>query len=198
MGTKDKIMEESLKLFLEKGFSDVSLSEIKQASNITTGGFYHYFHSKDDLLIAVIEKYLFNYFNFTVRKLRECRGTPQEKLRAIMLSIIGDAQLSDSVIIDYQTLHMLLMEGVKKFKPVRQQYSEFFHSLLNFITEIVEEGIAQGTIRNDIDPSELANAIETAMVGNVLMGIAMPEIPLKTRISLTSERIWEFISTDPG
>ncbi len=53
MGTKNRIMEESLKLFLKNGFSDVSLSEIKQSSNITTGGFYHYFQKqkKDDLLI---------------------------------------------------------------------------------------------------------------------------------------------------
>lgn len=193
METKNKIMEEALKLFLKKGFSDVSLSEIKQASNITTGGFYHYFHSKDDLLIAVIEKYIFDYFNSTVGKVRECRGTPQEKLQIVMLSLLGDAQLSDSVIIDYKTLHMLLMEGVKKFEPVREQYSEFYRTLLNFIKDIVDEGVAQGTIRKDINSTDLATAIETTMVGNILMGIAMPEISLKNRINLTIDNLWEFI-----
>jgi AcrR family transcriptional regulator len=118
-------MEESLKLFLKNGFSDVSLSEIKQSSNITTGGFYHYFQSKDDLLIEVIETYIFDYFKSTMLRLRKCTGTPQDKLKIVMLSLIGDAHLSDSVIIDYRTLHMLLMEGVKKFKPVSEKYSEF-------------------------------------------------------------------------
>jgi len=187
-------MEESLKLFLKNGFSDVSLSEIKQSSNITTGGFYHYFQSKDDLLIEVIETYIFDYFKSTMLRLRKCTGTPQDKLKIVMLSLIGDAHLSDSVIIDYRTLHMLLMEGVKKFKPVSEKYSEFYNSLLDFILEVVEEGIDQGTIRNDIDPVELATSIETTMVGNILMGIAMPEIPLKTRVNITIGCIWEFIS----
>ncbi|HOI71058.1 MAG TPA: TetR/AcrR family transcriptional regulator [Methanobacterium sp.] len=194
MGTKNRIMEESLKLFLKNGFSDVSLSEIKQSSNITTGGFYHYFQSKDDLLIEVIETYIFDYFKSTMLRLRKCTGTPQDKLKIVMLSLIGDAHLSDSVIIDYRTLHMLLMEGVKKFKPVSEKYSEFYNSLLDFILEVVEEGIDQGTIRNDIDPVELATSIETTMVGNILMGIAMPEIPLKTRVNITIGCIWEFIS----
>ena len=105
MGTKNRIMEESLKLFLKNGFSDVSLSEIKQSSNITTGGFYHYFQSKDDLLIEVIETYIFDYFKSTMLRLRKCTGTPQDKLKIVMLSLIGDAHLSDSVIIDYRTLH---------------------------------------------------------------------------------------------
>jgi len=187
-------MEESLKLFLKNGFSDVSLSEIKQSSNITTGGFYHYFQSKDDLLIEVIETYIFDYFKSTMLRLRKYTGTPQDKLKIVMLSLIGDAHLSDSVIIDYRTLHMLLMEGVKKFKPVSEKYSEFYNSLLDFILEVVEEGIDQGTIRNDIDPVELATSIETTMVGNILMGIAMPEIPLKTRVNITIGCIWEFIS----
>lgn len=194
MGTKNRIMEESLKLFLKNGFSDVSLSEIKQSSNITTGGFYHYFQSKDDLLIEVIETYIFDYFKSTMLRLRKCTGTPQDKLKIVMLSLIGDAHLSDSVIIDYRTLHMLLMEGVKKFKPVSEKYSEFYNSLLDFILEVVEEGIDQGTIRNDIDPVELATSIETTMVGNILMGIALPEIPLKTRVNITIGCIWEFIS----
>lgn len=194
MGTKNRIMEESLKLFLKNGFSDVSLSEIKQSSNITTGGFYHYFQSKDDLLIEVIETYIFDYFKSTMLRLRKCTGTPQDRLKIVMLSLIGDAHLSDSVIIDYRTLHMLLMEGVKKFKPVSEKYSEFYNSLLDFILEVVEEGIDQGTIRNDIDPVELATSIETTMVGNILMGIALPEIPLKTRVNITIGRIWEFIS----
>lgn len=194
METKDRIMEESFKLFLEKGFADVSLKEIRQASNITTGGFYHHFNSKDDLLIAVIEKYIFDYFNSTVQKIREFEGPPKEKLRMVILSILGDTQLSDSVIVDYTSLHLLLMEGVKKFKPLKEHYSEFYHTLQNFIKETVDDGVVQGTVRKDIDSSELATAIETAMVGNILMGIAMPEISLTDRINKSVDHLWEFIS----
>src|ERR1039457_177629 len=107
MDTKSRIMEESFKLFLKKGFVDVSLNEIRKASNITTGGFYYHFDSKDALLVAVIEKYIFNYFNSTIRQIRDFEGTPKEKLKTVILSIIGETQLSESSEkIDYRTLHL--------------------------------------------------------------------------------------------
>ena len=58
MDTKSRIMETAFKLLLEKGFDNVSITEVKRESNITTGGFYHHFESKDTLIVEVINKIL--------------------------------------------------------------------------------------------------------------------------------------------
>jgi len=59
MDTKSRIMETAFKLLLKKkGFDNVSINEVKRESNITTGGFYHHFESKDTLIVEVINKIL--------------------------------------------------------------------------------------------------------------------------------------------
>jgi len=202
MDTKSRIMEESFKLFLKKGFVDVSLNEIRKASNITTGGFYYHFESKDTLLVAVIEKYIFNYFNSTIRQIRDFEGTPKEKLKTVILSIIGDDMTinkntklcESSEKIDYRTLHLLLFEGVQKYEIISNNYTEFYYNLLNFIKDVLDEGIAQGSIRRDIDSTELAIFIQTSMVGTVLMWIALPEMPLENRMNSNIDHLWNYIT----
>jgi len=195
MDTKSRIMEESFKLFLKKGFVDVSLNEIRKASNITTGGFYYHFESKDTLLVAVIEKYIFNYFNSTIRQIRDFEGTPKEKLKTVILSIVGETQLAESFEkIDYRTLHLLLMEGVQKYEIIGKHYTEFYYNLLNFIKDVVDEGAAQDIIRHDIDSTELATFIQTSMVGTVLMWIALPEMPLENRMNSNIDHLWNYIT----
>ena len=202
MDTKSRIMEESFKLFLKKGFVDVSLNEIRKASNITTGGFYYHFDSKDTLLVAVIEKYIFNYFNSTIRQIRDFEGTPKEKLKTVILSIIGDditinkstKLCESSEKIDYRTLHLLLFEGVQKYEIIGKHYTEFYYNLLNFIKDVLDEGIAQGSIRRDIDSTELAIFIQTSMVGTVLMWIALPEMPLENRMNSNIDHLWNYIT----
>jgi AcrR family transcriptional regulator len=195
MDTKSRIMEESFKLFLKKGFVDVSLNEIRKASNITTGGFYYHFESKDALLVAVIEKYIFNYFKSTIRQIRDFEGTPKEKLKTVILSIVGETQLSESSEkIDYRTLHLLLMEGVQKYEIISKYYTEFYYNLLNFIKDVLDEGIAQGIIRTDIDSTEFATFIQTSMVGTVLMWIALPDMPLENRMNSNIDHLWNYIT----
>ena len=202
MDTKSRIMEETFKLFLKKGFVDVSLNEIRKASNITTGGFYYHFDSKDTLLVAVIEKYIFNYFNSTIRQIRDFEGTPKEKLKTVILSIIGDditinkstKLCESSEKIDYRILHLLLFEGVQKYEIISQHYTEFYYNLLNFIKDVLDEGIAQGIIRTDIDSTEFATFIQTSMVGTVLMWIALPEMPLENRMNSNIDHLWNYIT----
>jgi len=202
MDTKSRIMEESFKLFLKKGFVDVSLNEIRKASNITTGGFYYHFDSKDTLLVAVIEKYIFNYFNSTIRQIRDFEGTPKEKLKTVILSIIGDditinkstKLCESSEKIDYRTLHLLLFEGVQKYEIISKYYTEFYYNLLNFIKDVLDEGIAQGIIRRDIDSTEFATVIQTSMVGTVLMWIALPKMPLENRMNSNIDHLWNYIT----
>jgi len=201
MDTKSRIMETAFKLFLKKGFADVSLSEIIKESGITTGGFYYHFDSKDTLLVEVIKKYIFNYFNFTIEQIRDFEGTHKEKLKTVILSIVGDAgivneatQLCEGHKINYRTLHLLLVEGVQKYDVIGEHYTEFNYNLLDFIKEVVDDGVAQEIIRSDIDSNELSLTIQTVMMGTILMWIGMPGISLEERMQSNLDNLWNYIT----
>jgi AcrR family transcriptional regulator len=53
--TKRKISMTAIKLISEKGYNNVSVNEICEASSVTKGAFYHHFKSKEDLLYSSYE-----------------------------------------------------------------------------------------------------------------------------------------------
>ncbi|WP_274651917.1 FAD-dependent oxidoreductase [Paenibacillus humicola] len=50
---RDFVVETALKLFRERGFEQVSVDEIIHATGTSKGTFYHYFKSKDELLVEL-------------------------------------------------------------------------------------------------------------------------------------------------
>lgn len=53
--TKSKIIECSTKLFLDKGFKGVTLSDILKATGLSKGAFYHHFSSKEELFVELMQ-----------------------------------------------------------------------------------------------------------------------------------------------
>ena len=53
-----RILDVASRLFREKGFDAVSVSEVMKAAGLTHGGFYGHFSSKDDLVAETIDHVL--------------------------------------------------------------------------------------------------------------------------------------------
>lgn len=201
MDTKSRIMETTFKLLLEKGFDNVLIDEIKEKANVSTGGFYHHFDSLDSLIVEVTKKYLFNYFYLTMAQIKNFKGTSQEKLKVVTLSIAGDDDVINETTqlvggpekIDYRRLHLLLIEGVQKYDMISDIYSEFYRNVFDFYIEVINDAITQGEIRSDINPAYISEIIETMIMGTVLMWIALPEKSMRERIETNINYIWEQI-----
>jgi TetR/AcrR family transcriptional repressor of nem operon len=50
-----RILDEAIRLFRERGFSDVSVNDIMKASGLTHGPFYNHFYSKETLIAECVE-----------------------------------------------------------------------------------------------------------------------------------------------
>jgi len=203
MDTKGRILETAFKLFLKKGFDNVSVTEIKQESNITTGGFYHHFDSKEALLIEVIDKYIFKFFNRTIERVKTCNGTPREKLKTIISQIIiGYDSTTNQVtqlcenceVIDYRNLHMLYLGSIQNYDILAERYTEFHLSLMEFIEDIINEGKAQGEIRKDLDSHELSIFVQSVIDGTFLMWIAVPQLPLEKTMQSNIDQVWDHMN----
>lgn len=49
MTTKEKIKQNTMKLYLDKGIEGTSIKDILEASEVSTGSLYHHFPSKEDI-----------------------------------------------------------------------------------------------------------------------------------------------------
>lgn len=52
---KEEIIKIALELFMEKSYEHTTIKDIIKASNLSKGGMYHYFDSKEDILNASLE-----------------------------------------------------------------------------------------------------------------------------------------------
>jgi len=57
VGTRDRLIDAAMNLFWEKGYANTSMSDLLTAAKANSGSFYHFFNSKEDLLLAVLDKY---------------------------------------------------------------------------------------------------------------------------------------------
>ncbi len=52
---KERIMEAATELFSQRDFEEVSMQEIAKAANCTAGNIYHYFSSKEELMLHTMD-----------------------------------------------------------------------------------------------------------------------------------------------
>ncbi len=53
--TKEKLVRLSLQQFIENGYENTTITDIMRAAELSKGGMYHYFSSKEDILEEVID-----------------------------------------------------------------------------------------------------------------------------------------------
>jgi len=55
--TRSNILRSALQLFLQKGYKNVSYQELVKKTGMSKGAIYHYFASKEELLLAVFDMF---------------------------------------------------------------------------------------------------------------------------------------------
>ncbi len=53
---KDQIMNAAEEVFSQKGFSDARMDDIAEETGLSKGTLYLYYKSKDDLIIAILDR----------------------------------------------------------------------------------------------------------------------------------------------
>lgn len=56
---RDELLRTALRLFAERGFDGTTIADIATATGTAHGLVYHYFSSKNELLVAVLERFSF-------------------------------------------------------------------------------------------------------------------------------------------
>ena len=170
MGTKELILEKTLKLMIEKQNSLVSIREIRDATGIDTGGIYYYFSSKDELYNEITERYFINYITFSIDELRQINGTAKEKIHDVLAEIIKQKQtgikmeeIDDEI--DYRVISTILTAKGFAYENSLKVYNDSLKEFKEFFTEIVEEGQKNREIRQDVSSADIAESLILMYLG---------------------------------
>jgi len=170
--TKNNIIIAALRLFLLRGYRNVSLVDVGNEIGITKGGIYHYFGSKEELFHSVID-YLFDHFGVRYAEL----FAKEKSFREILKFMLGGEQeaymerLLNLKHGDYRANHAsIALEIMHNFPKIQDRIDHGHLQLRNTITEKLQIAQETGEIRSDLDAEILATMVLSISCGLNILG----------------------------
>jgi len=80
---KDIILNAAIKVFAEKGYYSSRTLDISNEAGVAYGSLYHYFRSKDDILISIFQE-RWNLLIGRVQQAREEGAGPEQQLGMVI------------------------------------------------------------------------------------------------------------------
>ncbi|MGN1400608.1 MAG: TetR/AcrR family transcriptional regulator [Bacillus sp. (in: firmicutes)] len=141
---RERIIATSLKLFEKHGYHGVSVHEIVEASGTSKGGFYHHFHSKDELLYVIHDYFISYVLKKAEEAIETTDSTPTEKLHQIIHSFVKVFDLyKPHISVFYQESNYLKTPYIEHIAKKRKQYRDIIYCVL-------EEGRNAGEFREEL------------------------------------------------
>jgi len=142
--TVKKILEVSLKLFIEKGFEQTTVLDIvENLGGLTRGAFYHHFKTKEDVLSAILKEKYNEYNAFEeIADDKSLNGLEkfQTAIKNALKHDLPDKKSSTESVIAVPLLSnpRFLVEHIKSN-----------HKNVETLSNIIKEGMQDGSIRKD-------------------------------------------------
>jgi TetR/AcrR family transcriptional regulator, transcriptional repressor for nem operon len=175
--TRENILEIAQGLMLQKGFSGTSLDEIISAANITKGGFFYHFESKNDLAKHLMLKYQHDdavFFNRLFDRADDLSEDPLQQM-LIFLKLLAEAMenLPDvhpgCLVATFTSANQQLNDEVKSVTAdCTLSWREMFAHRLEKISQIYP-------MKTETSINELSDMLSTIIEGGIIMSRTLSE-----------------------
>jgi TetR/AcrR family fatty acid metabolism transcriptional regulator len=138
-----QILEAAVKVFARLGFHQSTIAQIAKEAGVADGTIYLYFKNKDDILVQFFSyrtKQVFESFREEVDRAE----TSADKLRNLVRRHLAEFQRDRDGAVVYQ------VETHQNSRLAEEQIREMSQMYRDLISEIVEQGQQEGTIRKDL------------------------------------------------
>lgn len=145
---KDQILQAAARRFAQEGFHATSMAEIIAESGLSAGSVYRYYKSKDELIAAIVERYMSSLIA-DFMQINQNSANPAEAIASAIQLL--SARIDDHGDPFSRMLPQILSE-VMRNSSAREQAQKVYGALLDFFAEVVRRAQAKGNMRADLDP----------------------------------------------
>ena len=167
-----EIIDAARACFLRAGFHRTTTDEICREANITPGGLYHYFGSKEELIAAVIDRSA----QTAVERMRESISTSLNaesafrQVGSIFLQSMQDGEIDNATRLELE----IWVEGMKNPK-LFENSKRAWAMRMKWLEALVARGIDEGIYdRETVEPRAMASLLIAIWLG-LRMGRLMGE-----------------------
>jgi AcrR family transcriptional regulator len=148
---KERIVRESIKLFLRTSYKGTTIQQITDALGITKGAFYWHFKSKYELLETIIDKYELEFLKKLYAHMKSFDGNFITRFKEYHKYINEYAR--DNGDFSFLFFVSLSAETTGSAAPAEKKIKGVLRRYHNFVASLLEEGKNQGYFASDYDVS---------------------------------------------
>lgn len=178
--TKKRIYEASRELIHKYGYDNVTIDAIVEAAAVSKGSFYVHFESKDALAAQLVN----DYTKLADIRYKSFLSTLSEQNSIFEILILLAEEIADVLAsnIGYDSMRVLYKAHLSKTVAANPAIS-YSRGLYQLISEILNKGVHQGELREDISVDNLARHLILAIRGITFEWcIRYPDFDLKEQI----------------
>ncbi len=151
---RSEIAQKAIALLARKGFQATTIQDIADAAGLGKGTIYHYFKTKEEILLVVSEE-LFcetaKSFGAALTRIDE----PLEKLALLIEEALRVTEDVENLFVVYTELWLMNLRG-NSDDDFMIVINHLHNDLKNLVTRMIEAGKKQGLFEADTDSAALA------------------------------------------
>jgi TetR/AcrR family transcriptional repressor of nem operon len=168
---RQRLIEAARNVIFTRSYKAVSVDELCAVAGVTKSSFYHFFSSKQDLVLVALERQWQCFEETVLRPTFSDHLPPQEQLARFMNLILEQQQAQKQT-----DGHMcgcpignLTLEMSTQDEVIRAQVERFFQEWLRYFERMLCEAKAQGIAPATLDTTVTAQALLAYFEGVLLL-----------------------------
>ena len=160
--TRTQIIQHAERLVQERGCNGFSYRDLAALIGIKSASVHYYFPCKDDLLLAVTQQYHTRWY--TAMQTIDAGLSADAKLRAYIEAHRREFCNSERI-----CLAAALAADIASLPAgVRQSVQDFYRANEDWLTQVLEQGVREGSLRVPGDPRTTARATFAELQGSLI------------------------------
>lgn len=169
------ITEAAAVVFAERGFRSARVADIAERAGIGKGTVYEYFHSKEEVFLAVFDAFAAGTLEGTLAALEPRPASPVVFIRAFTDTVLRT--LDENLHFYPLTLEFWSAAATSKLKErLMEEFRQLYASYRAVIAAALREGLASGEVGSHVDPDRVAAVLVSAIDGIFLQAWIDPSV----------------------
>lgn len=192
--TRQRLLKAALTVFSRQGYADTRLEDIAEEAEVTRGAIYHHFGSKAELYNTLMADNAAR-INPVMEKAISEADSPLAILRNLLTALLVYAT-KDETFRAVSELVMFKTAVVPELEAGMQMKRQGTQTLIDYIAQVVQQGIDAGQIRAELDPRDVAIALFSFQSGVLMSWLLDPKLfSLKQRAEPLADIFIQGIAT---
>ncbi len=193
--SKEHILNVAFSLFLQKSFRDVTMKEIVKRTGLSTGAFYHYFSSKEELFHEILSRLNLNlitvdYERISKDSLYQFYNDYINLRNSNLLSVL---QKNTDYIDGSPELNFfsLMFDALKLFPELRSTFKERQRKELQNWTTVIANAKKAGEIKTSISDEQIALLFYHTILSSCMLIVLEGRLPeLRNELTLQLDGLY--------